>query len=138
MLDHQESAGEADVDDRAELFDGKVGDQPDAAETGGVDDDVERARVVEQGPYRVFVGDVDPRGAVRIAEFGGDGVSTVGVAVRDDHPAVGTFLTGQCMRHRLADAGGAADDDSVAVGHSCTLSGRGSDHLAAITRHGSA
>ncbi len=135
MLDHQESAGEADIDDRAEIFDGKVGDQPDAAETGGVDDDVEHARVVEQGPYRVFVGDVDPRGAVRIAEFGGDGVGTVGVAVRDDHPAVGRR---QCMRHRLSDAGGAADDDSVAIGHSCTLSGRGSDHLAAITRQGSA
>ena len=41
-------AGEADVDDGAELVDRQIGDQSEAAETRAVDDDVERADLLEE------------------------------------------------------------------------------------------
>jgi hypothetical protein len=91
--------------------------------------------VIEQCPHRILVGDVDRHGAVRIAEFCGDGVRAAGVAVRDDHPMA---VRGQRMRHRLADARGAADDDSGLFGHSGCAPFMELGHLALITPHGSA
>jgi hypothetical protein len=44
---------------------------------------------------------------MRIAELGGGSTCAVGVAVGDGHPAV---VGGERVRHRPADARGAADD----------------------------
>src|SRR6476469_4671063 len=48
VLGDDERAGEADVDDVAELVDGHVGDQADVGESRAVDDDVDLADLLEQ------------------------------------------------------------------------------------------
>ena len=101
MLDYQESAGQADVDNQAELFHGQLGDQPDTAEAGGVDDDVERTRPREQRVHRLFIGDLNGRRKVRIAKLRPDAVRAVGVAVGDSDAVL---IGGQRMGHRPADA----------------------------------
>ena len=137
VLDHQEAAGEADVDDSTEILDRQLGDQPERAEAGGVDHDVERTGVAEQGPHRVLVGDVDRGGAVRITEFGCRRTRSVGVAVGDGHPAAGLAVFGQCLADRLADTRCATDDHGIAVGHVWDPLLE-SGHLAWMTPHGSA
>ena len=99
--------------DGAELVDGQVGDGAVVAESRAVDDDVERAGLLEQPGHRVLVGDVDLRGGVRLAQFGGAGRRAVGVAVGDDHPAA---LGGQPCRDGPADPGRSADDDRYPIG----------------------
>ncbi len=125
--------GEAHVDNRAELLDGHVDDEPDIAEPGAAHHDVDRPGLREEGGDGILVDDVDERRSVRRAELGGPGLCSVEVAVGDDHPVT---LGRQCPRGRPADAGRAADDDGG--GHCVLPSGRGSAHLAAIAPHGSA
>ncbi len=62
---------QADVDHVAELVDGHVGDQADVGEACAVDHDIDRAGLLEQPLHRILVGDVDGRGGVRVAQFGG-------------------------------------------------------------------
>ena len=62
-----ECAGEADVDDVAELVDRHVGDQADVGEPRRVDNDVDRAGLLEQPLHRILVRDVDGRGGVGAA-----------------------------------------------------------------------
>ena len=81
-----ERAVQADVDDGAELVDRHVGDQADVGEAGAVDDDVERADLLEKALHRILVGDVDVRGGVRVAEFGGAAARAVAVAVGEGDP----------------------------------------------------
>ncbi len=81
--------------DVAELVDGHVGDQADVAESRAVDDDVERAGLLEQPLHRVLVGDVDCAAVCGVAQFGGPGLRAVGVEVGDGDPAA---LGGESLR----------------------------------------
>ena len=47
VLDDEERPGEVHVDDGAELLDGEVGDQPERADPGAVDHDVQAAVLVD-------------------------------------------------------------------------------------------
>ncbi len=82
MFGDDESAVEADVDNRAEILDRHVGDQADIAEPGAVDARYRLVRpLVEQLLYRVLVGDVGIGAGVRRTEFGSPGGCAVGVTV---------------------------------------------------------
>ncbi len=105
-----ECAGEADVDDGAEVLGGHVGDQPDIAEPCAVDRDVEWADGVEQSLDRIFVGDIDRRRTVPCAQFVGPRAGAVAVEVGDGDAA--TF-DGQRLGGRPSDAGCSADDDRL-------------------------
>ena len=117
VLGDDECAREADVDHVAELVDGHVGDQADVGESRAVDHHIDRAGLLEQPLHRILVGDVDGRGGVGVAQFGGAAARPVGVAVGDGHPVA---LGGQRLRRRPADSGRTADHDGdplVTVAH---------------------
>lgn len=71
MLGDDERARQADIDHVAELIDRHVGDQADVGEAGAVYDHIDRAGLCKELLDRVFVGDVDGRGEMRLAQFGG-------------------------------------------------------------------
>jgi hypothetical protein len=73
-----------------------------------VDDHVDLAGLLEEPFHQIFVGDVDGRGGVGFAHFGGASLCALGVAVGDDHPV---SLGGQRLRRRPADPGRCADHD---------------------------
>jgi len=108
VLGDDERAGEADVDDVAELVDRHVGDQAYVGESRTVDDHIDLTGLLEEPLHQIFVGDVDGRGGVGFAQFGGASLCAVGIAVGDDHPV---SLAGQRLRGRPADPGRCADHD---------------------------
>ena len=119
VLGDDERAVEAHVDDGAEILDGHVGDQAEGGKARAVHHDVQRAGVVEKPLHGSLVGDVDGRGGVRVAQFGGPVSCAVGVAVGHRDAAA---LGGKGARRRPADAGGAADHDGdplATVAHRC-------------------
>lgn len=59
VLHDQKSAGEADVDDGAELVGGQLGDQAKTAEPGGIHDNVERVAFLKDPLHGIFIADLD-------------------------------------------------------------------------------